>query len=108
MPRVTLLSPSSTISRTFAGEASVKMDGMYVFRSAPAQNASPAPVRDRDVEVVVVPEVRPGFDHRPVDVGVDRISRLRSVDRQVGDPTALLVLQLCHLASSSVVSRTRP
>ena len=45
MPRVKPFRPSSTISRMSVGVASAMIGGMYSFRSAPAQNASPAPVR---------------------------------------------------------------
>jgi hypothetical protein len=55
------------------------------------------PGQDRDVNFVVVAEVRPRVDHQPVDVGVDRVLGLGAVDRQVRDPVALLVQQLLHL-----------
>jgi hypothetical protein len=36
-------------------------------------------------------EVRPGGDHRPVNLGVDGVAGLGAVDRHAGDPVALLV-----------------
>ena len=45
IPRVKPFRPSSTISRMSSGLASRMIGGMYSFRSAPAQKASPAPVR---------------------------------------------------------------
>jgi hypothetical protein len=60
--------------------------------------------QDRDVEAVVVAEVRPRLDHQPVDVGVDRVLVVGAVDRQERDPVALLVQQLVHRALSVVGS----
>ena len=55
---------------------------------------------DRDVHRVVVAEVRPRLDHQAMDVRVDRVPRLRAVDRHVRDPVALLVEHLRHGFSS--------
>src|SRR5215217_7792287 len=94
-PRVKPLNPRSTISRIRAGSPDWMIGGMYSLRSAPAQNASsPEPVRiatstasssRKSLQTSTIP---------PVDVGVDRVLRLRAVDRHVRDPIALLVQHL--------------
>ena len=54
--------------------------------------------QDRDVDRVVVAEVLPGLPQQLVRLRVDRVLRLGPVDRQVGDPVALLGQELRHRA----------
>jgi hypothetical protein len=66
------------------------------LRSAPAQNASPLPGQDRDVDAVVVADLRPGLDEQVLQLGVDGVLGLGAVEREVRDAVALLEEQLGH------------
>src|SRR3954468_23007887 len=96
-PRVRPPSPTFAFSRTQAPVIRPSISGGDERLQVRARGEGVAAAcEDRDVDGVVVAEVRPRGLEQLVQLGVDRVLRLGRVERQVRDPVALLVEQLAH------------